>query len=313
MRRKFLVIVGTALLVLPGAGLLFTWFGAGVWFLESAAYFVPAYAMLAICATACCAAGRSRAGTAAGLALACAAGIMLLPQYQVRNPAAASAPNLRVLQANVYDRASVPDRFLRLVRDERPDIVLLQEANEAWDASMRALDYAHHALIPRYANGRPNLGLYWRAELKPPVPLSSRGIPAVMLEITVNGAPVRVFNVHTASPWSPRRALHHREQMQELARCLAEIDTPAIVAGDLNTSPWSPLYKRLLARTGLISARQGFGVLGTWPTFPGVIRTSIDHLLVSPAIGVVRCRVGPHIGSDHRPLLTDLSVPDNGQ
>jgi endonuclease/exonuclease/phosphatase (EEP) superfamily protein YafD len=85
-----------------------------------------------------------------------------------------------------------------------------------------------------------------------------------------------------------------------------------IVAGDMNSSPWSPQCRALRRNTGLVSARQGRGILGTWPSFFGPLRVGIDQMLVSPDIQVVACRVGAGIGSDHRPLITDLFVGSPG-
>jgi endonuclease/exonuclease/phosphatase (EEP) superfamily protein YafD len=49
---------------------------------------------------------------------------------------------------------------------------------------------------------------------------------------------------------------------------------------------------------------------GTYPSpLPWPLRIPIDHALVSPELaGAVR-RTGPHLGSDHRPLLIELPLP----
>lgn len=82
-----------------------------------------------------------------------------------------------------------------------------------------------------------------------------------------------------------------------------------IIAGDLNTTMWSPYYKRLARDSGLANARKGFGILATWPSFYPFLRIPIDHYLVSPEVRVVDLRMGPKFGSDHRPLVADLFVP----
>jgi endonuclease/exonuclease/phosphatase (EEP) superfamily protein YafD len=81
-----------------------------------------------------------------------------------------------------------------------------------------------------------------------------------------------------------------------------------IIAGDLNLSPWSPYYARLVRETGLADIRKGFGLLPTWPTHLRPMMIPIDHCLVSPDISVSRVRTGEHIGSDHLPLIVDLMV-----
>jgi endonuclease/exonuclease/phosphatase family metal-dependent hydrolase len=66
----------------------------------------------------------------------------------------------------------------------------------------------------------------------------------------------------------------------------------------------------LIERIGLINAREGFGVLPTWPTYYGstALMIPIDHCLVSEDIRVFNIRTGAHIGSDHLPLIVDIEI-----
>jgi endonuclease/exonuclease/phosphatase (EEP) superfamily protein YafD len=36
----------------------------------------------------------------------------------------------------------------------------------------------------------------------------------------------------------------------------------------------------------------------------------IDHCFISPSIAVTDVRTGPDVGSDHRPIIVDLRLPD---
>lgn len=91
------------------------------------------------------------------------------------------------------------------------------------------------------------------------------------------------------------------------------------MVGDLNITMWSPYYKRFARQTGLRNARQGFGILPSWPTKETYSQISpalslllaipIDHCLISPEIKVLNIRTGPNVGSDHRPVITDLLIP----
>lgn len=98
-------------------------------------------------------------------------------------------------------------------------------------------------------------------------------------------------------------------QLASARSWLAGKNGPAILIGDLNLTMYSPIYRAFVAETGVRNARAGFGPLGTWPAWmPGPL-LPLDHCLVRGPVGVIACRTGPKIGSDHLPLLVDLHLP----
>ncbi|HPO12376.1 MAG TPA: endonuclease/exonuclease/phosphatase family protein [Candidatus Hydrogenedentes bacterium] len=294
-------------------GLVLTCWGGRYWYLAGAAYWVPVYFIAALLGVLGSLPGGSRGWLAAGLLCILASAGLLAPGYfPPPNPApAGQQPNFRILQFNTYKHRSNPDALIKLVRETSPDIILFQEFDKEWEAALKPLEtlYPHHTGFPRYPGGGPDLGQYWRTDSSTPQVLAESGVPAVTTTLMINQRPVQIFNVHTAAPFSPRRARHHREQMHALALHLRGTSSPVIVVGDLNTTPWSQYYQELLRHSDLISARQGFGILGSWPSFFGLLRVPLDQVLVSAEINVIRCRVGPGLGSDHRPVLTDLYIP----
>lgn len=68
-------------------------------------------------------------------------------------------------------------------------------------------------------------------------------------------------------------------------------------------------FRRLLARSGLIDTLRGRGYQPTWPGHFVPLWIPLDHCLVSPDLTVLDRRVGPHVGSDHRPVIVDLAFP----
>lgn len=87
---------------------------------------------------------------------------------------------------------------------------------------------------------------------------------------------------------------------------------PRILAGDFNaTLDHAPL--RALLDTGYVDAARaaGAGLIGTWGPYDGDVipPVTIDHVLVDARIGVRKVSVHPLPGSDHRPVLAELSLP----
>ena len=108
-------------------------------------------------------------------------------------------------------------------------------------------------------------------------------------------AGVRIVVTHLSTD---RRA--RAVQLAALATIAAGFDEPVIVMGDLNLGPRS---LGPLRRLGLR------GALGH-PTLPGrLVPRQIDHILVSPPLGLRRSWTISTDASDHLPLVADLDIP----
>ena len=307
--------LGKGLLVFTAIGLLLGLLHRGPWPFWAAAHWVPAYFVFALCGATLCAVCRAWRWCAGGVGLALCAALLALPAYAPRPGTAESAPhppNLRILQANLFYNNPKPGRFLGLVEALRPDMLVLQEMNARWRAALQPLEaeFPYHTAQPRYGGGKADLGIYSRFPFEDAAVLTERNIPALRATLSVHGRRITLFNVHNAAPWSPGRAKRYTRHMDVLTRVLRDQEGLVIVAGDLNSSRWSRPLQTLLEQTELASVRQGRGILGTWPSFLGPLRTNLDHMLVSPEIAVTDCAVGPPIGSDHRPLITTLHIPE---
>ncbi|MEW6714582.1 MAG: endonuclease/exonuclease/phosphatase family protein, partial [Nitrospirota bacterium] len=81
-----------------------------------------------------------------------------------------------------------------------------------------------------------------------------------------------------------------------------------IVAGDLNSTPLTPMFRKLLKISGIRDSRTGFGWQPSWPTYFPVFWIPIDHILVSPEVHVHERATGSRIGSDHYPIFAELSI-----
>ena len=100
-------------------------------------------------------------------------------------------------------------------------------------------------------------------------------------------------------------------QAHALARDLRGGPRPLIVAGDLNAPELSPVIRTLLAvglRDAFSSAGRGYGYSYGQALRVGFSFLRIDHILVSPELGVSDCFVGGGQASDHRPVIADLRL-----
>lgn len=249
----------------------------------------------------------------AGVALLCLAinAAYVVPWY-LPNSAQANGEGqkLRLLLSNVlWDNDQHAD-VIEFVRREKPDLAFFQEVTPRWAKEFAALntEFPHSRLHPEdEAGGMAVFSRmpFVRAEL---APLADYNGPAVIVQINIGNRLVSIVSVHPPPPGGKKNFDHRTEILNQTAAFVNPLPEPKILIGDLNTTMWSPYYKRFVGQIGLKNARKGFGVLPSWPTQLPPLFIPIDHCLVSQEIQVTNVRTGGLVGSDHLPLVVDLQI-----
>ncbi len=220
---------------------------------------------------------------------------------------------LRVVLANVLYHNRNHTSFVALVEKENPHIFIVQELTESCLAALEPLKRSYPYIISKTEEYGGGIAVFSK------FPFEDSGIislgfeyrQSIFVKFLFNKKNVTLFTFH---PQAPLRAFHFDYRNQQLAKAteiIKRLDTPKIVVGDLNTTIWSPFFKRLLKETNLANARQGFGLLPTFPVWKFPVKflmLPIDHCLVSEAISVKEIRTGGFLGSDHLPVIVDLEL-----
>lgn len=219
-----------------------------------------------------------------------------------------SPPTLRVLSANLYSGNSTPDRFIAYIDDADPDVLVALEVTPDWEQRLAEL---HDSFPYRAVQSRPGnfgIALYSRLPIieRTFAPLSESN-SAIVARLDVDGRTVTLIAAHPYPPGGSRNTTLRNSQLSELARLAAASAGPCIVAGDLNVTPFSPAFDRLLDAGNLRDPRRGQGLLPTWPASRPLLQIPIDHCLVRD-IAEVKLAVGPALGSDHLPLVADMEI-----
>lgn len=238
---------------------------------------------------------------------------LLLPFYvagdQPHDPHAAA--RLRLVISNVHAANEEHAKVLELVRREEPDVAVFVEVDGRWAAALAALDdgWPHARSVPQ--SGNFGMAIYSRLPLEDcHVESLGEDYPAIVARLRVGQAPVTIFGAHPVPPVSARVSAMRNRQLVALAQIVAHTPGEKIVAGDLNSTSWSPAFADFLAVTGLVDSRRGRGIQGSWRAdLPALLRIPIDHCLVSKKLRVIRREIGPDVGSDHLPVIVDLEIP----
>ncbi len=280
------------------------------WLLDLWSHFrVHAAATLAVATLLAMLAGRKRlAATAFALAVANAA--VVAPLFAGRREAPAGARTLKIVVANVLTENTDAAGLAAFIRARDPDVVGLVEVSDRW---LRDLAPLFAGWPEPVAEPRPdNFGV----ALFSRVPMTGRierfgpiGEPTVVARLESAAGPLTVVVTHPIPPMSRETAAARDAHLDALAAARPAWGRSAVVMGDLNATPWSAPFRRLVARAGLLDARRGFGVVPTWPANLPVPGIPIDHVLLTPELVPLRFERGPAIGSDHFPLFVEIALP----
>lgn len=222
----------------------------------------------------------------------------------------AGKASIKLMNANVLSRNEQYDRLVQLIEKERPDIIFLQELSPQWVAALEAIraDYPFSYTQPRYDNF--GIGIYSRRPLDAVTHVDSppHDYPTIVATITIDGKPLTLINTHPTIPLTQSGFEARNHHLGSIAGLVQAAAGNVILSGDFNTAMWSPAYRALEETTGLENARQGAGILPTWPTFMPFAMIPIDHVMVSNDVRVVDIRRGDRTGSDHLPLLLTFAL-----
>lgn len=309
--RFCLVAFSLAVILAAGSGTLLAFGARHAWHLELASHFRLQYFWALAIATFLLALVRywklaSVAGLLAGINL-----MLIVPLYFGPARLPQLGPRLRAMSFNVHYLNHDYGATIELIMNEKPDFVELLEVTPEWVEALKFLkpDYPYEKTLPIENGG--GIALYSRYPIKDlsihEVPYT--GLQTIEAELEVPGRSMTLIATHPASPGSPQNFEYRNRQLEQVAQLARKKNGPVMLMGDLNTTSWSPYFHDLLRDSGLRDSRLGFGVEPSWPWLPSaLVRIPIDHCLVSPSISILNRRIGPAIGSDHRPLLVDFAI-----
>ncbi len=242
--------------------------------------------------------------------------IPLLSMASLYIPASQPPPGnkiIRILSLNVESINTNYDAVGELITDVDADIVSLVECRNPWRTRIEtALKGYPHVSVDEMGYSSGNV-IYSKIpfqqknrKYKKSKPLSlSMGIG----EIAIDDHTILLMNIHAMSPTSTFRWQDREHQLWELGQ-FVQIFTPShhlIVCGDFNATTRSHAIRQFISETRLRDSRQGFGMQNSWPTKYWPLRICIDHVFVSQDVHVHHRSVERDVGSDHFPVVVEVS------
>jgi endonuclease/exonuclease/phosphatase (EEP) superfamily protein YafD len=219
---------------------------------------------------------------------------------------------VRLVQFNLDSQNTDKPQTLATLQALKPDILAVEEMTEGWRKAVSSTAWIRQSLPYHSVSVDSQTAVFSR------YPLSHMRHETVNDQFPVDGIltcrvrlpgqPIRLVVLHPQHPTSALQDWRQRRVFSYVVRHRERFDNPLLVAGDLNTSPWSHHFQAFLRQMRLQDSRQGFGIQPTWPAQWPLLGIPIDHVLVSPEVTVLNRSTGPITPSDHLPVVVDFTV-----
>jgi len=234
--------------------------------------------------------------------------LLILPLYFGRSKPT-DTKQMRAMLINVNSRLGNPQLVMNEIDTKKPDFVVLEEITYKWFKTLQPLTNSYPYVISKTREDNFGICLFSKHPFKDSVVtnIGRAGVPTIIAIINFDNQDLRVIATHPLPPASRLYAMERNEQFTMLAKHI-DNSYPLVLIGDLNSTPWSYHFKKLLKGSGLKDSTKGFGVQPTWPTQNIFLRIPLDHCLHSPDISIENRRVGSNVESDHYPLIVDFNI-----
>lgn len=237
----------------------------------------------------------------------------LSPVWEQPTPVTEGQP-LSVLTANLSHDNPETDAMVGALRAADADILVTHETTKAALTATHPLSDLYPYRLALSTRGRILRTVIWsKYPMRDGTLLLEDTVEptgAIAIVQLPDGREVSVVGLHLAHAWPGNQD----RQIAVLGEITAGLPRPMIVVGDFNTAPWSHAMALVQRMTGTRRI-PGYRVTwhGTYPEpfggLPALLGHAIDHVLLSPGLGVGSVSVVAIPGSDHDAVGATIMLP----
>lgn len=282
-------------------------FGRMHWGLELLSHFTMQYVVTLMALGVVLVIGRSWKWGGVAFITALLATWGLLPYYTTpRDECFSEGKALNIATFNVLASNSNHSEVLSALSDINADVLFFMEVNKEWASQLEVIqeDYPYSLTNPREDNF--GVALYSKIPFVKSQIEYFGELPAAHIQVENDGEVINLLGIHPLPPMGEIGSLRRNQHLKEVGEFINEVDGEVVLMGDLNTTPFSHVFKDFLTNTQLRDSALGFGINATWNRNVPMIAIPIDHILVSQKLLIKDRKVLGNYGSDHSLVFASL-------
>lgn len=234
---------------------------------------------------------------------------------------------LSLLSYNIFFKNQAPKQSLAIIQESESDILFLQEITKDWEIRLKnsiERTYPYKSIYSH--NGTHGIGVYSKHPiLNTSYLYNTNKLPyAQIVEINAFGKRLQIINTHLASPAaavenpqsflsyfssSYKERTNQLEQIEEIVEGSQSRVDVHILTGDLNTTHYEPLYRKL--ESNWVDLFDLVGI-GQQANFPNSVKTgpflTIDYIMIRGSLEGISAHVLDGGSSDHLAIKGKIRI-----
>ena len=227
---------------------------------------------------------------------------------------------LHVTHLNIDRDNNTPTAALDHLNQTQPDIIFIQELSPEVAAQLSTALPTYDIVVSQPQTNTRGVGMLL-SQTADITLIDSQIItlepdierPIISARITYNDQRLHLLSWHTIRPsheWAYTFQQRTFDSLAQWAKTEQEAGWDVLILGDFNTTPWSKPFAQLLIEGDLHDSLYGRELQNSWapantPLWAGL---PIDHAIHSENVYTTRRVIGPHVGSDHRPVHINIII-----
>lgn len=231
-------------------------------------------------------------------------------QVTVPNSAHQGEKDFSVATFNASAWSRNRSRLQRFLQNQNSDVVFVTEMTPRLESTVEGYREQYPYILVESSWNGFGFALMSRFEIKAyeVKRFNNAGVPFLKTTLQLPATELDLVGVHLYSPIKKHMVEIRNRQLEELAALLSQTSRPTVLMGDLNVSPYSGHYRRLLNKTDLSDKAGNWNFARTWPSWSRIWRIRIDHCLSQGGLTLVSRYSGRRFSSDHLPLFCDYRI-----
>jgi endonuclease/exonuclease/phosphatase (EEP) superfamily protein YafD len=222
-----------------------------------------------------------------------------------------SEHDVTFLAVNVLMENTQHGRVRALIEEVDPDVLLLMETDDVWCAAMQPVLARYPTVLTAPRDDCYGMVFATRLEASEArlVRLAEDETPSTLAELRSRGGATFAFvGLHPRPPVPGVDTEERDEQILYAARFARGSDRPLVAMGDFNDAAWSDTAQRFKSYGRYVDPRVGRGIYASFDANRLLIRCAIDQLYVTDDLAIASFGLGPHVGSDHFPVIARVRI-----